>query len=219
MKSRLPLIALSAGLFLSSGITLPARAADPADTSKTQTDPQPPRPEPSRWLTRMRSALDGLQLSDDQKQKVDGFFSDAEKGLKQAKDEAGDDRRELMQKSREVFSHLREQVSSVLSDDQKQALRDKLFNQLPAEMMNRLKASLEKLGLSDEQKQKVNDILADTQKQLEDLHKSADQTASETRTKVRDLLRSTREKIQSVLTDEQKQKLEESRPQRGNPNE
>ena len=201
---------VSAGLSAWAAAAPVARAGEPAKESPS-TQPSPAL-DSSPWLRLMRSALDDLNLSDQQRQKIDGFFIEADKGLKQAREDAGDDRRQLVQKTHEVLLKLREKVSSVLSDEQKETLRDQLLRQAPAEIINGLKSAVEKLDLSAEQKQKVRDIMADAQGEARQLGNTVQAGTQQARDKWRTLVQETRNKLERVLTDAQKQQLHE-RPQ------
>jgi Spy/CpxP family protein refolding chaperone len=82
----------------------------------------------------------------------------------------------------------------------------------PGEAIKRLRDNLPELKLSDEQKQKVDSLLSETEKKLTDLRTEAEKQAQETRTKFREAFESNKQKLDSILTDEQKKKLEELLP-------
>lgn len=79
----------------------------------------------------------------------------------------------------------------------------------PGEMVHRLKDSLSKLQLNDDQKKKIDALLSDTEKKLNDLTTEAEKAQAEMRGKFRSAMQSSHEQLESILTDEQKQKLHE----------
>jgi Spy/CpxP family protein refolding chaperone len=224
MRSRtFSLSVLSAGLFL-GGFMLPARAEDQPKEPPTTQNGGPASPEARRgfpMLDRFRAAVSELKLSDEQKGKIDTMFEDAQSQLKKIREGASGERQELLKKTMEVFGKLRKDVAGVLDDDQKEKLKgkfEKLFQRGGAaggDMVGRLKAAIEKLNLTDEQKTKIHDLLEEAGKKAKDLRAQAENGGTEARDKLRDLLTETREKIGVILTEEQKQKLQESLQQGG----
>jgi uncharacterized protein (DUF2267 family) len=219
MQNRIVTISmLSAGLMLGS-LALPVRAAD--DQSKDQTTTTEPKSEKPQagnraagfpLLDRLHKAVKELKLSDDVSEKVDKYFDESKSQLKKIREESAGDRKEAMQKSKEVFEKLREKVADLLSEDQKAELKTKLqevFRQgagAGGEMMGRLKSALGKLTLSDEQKEKLQKLQEDAEGKIKELHENGGEGAGK---KIGTLLQETREKIMGVLTDEQKEKLKE----------
>jgi hypothetical protein len=55
-------------------------------------------------------------------------------------------------------------------------------------------------------------LLSETEKKLTDLRTEAEKQAQETRTKFREAFESNKQKLDSILTDDQKKKLEELLP-------
>jgi Spy/CpxP family protein refolding chaperone len=82
----------------------------------------------------------------------------------------------------------------------------------PGEMLKRLRDNLPELKLNDEQKQKVDSLLSETEKKLGDLRAEAEKQAAETRAKFREAFETNKQKLDSILTDEQKKKLQELMP-------
>jgi hypothetical protein len=81
------------------------------------------------------------------------------------------------------------------------------------QMISRIRENLSELKLNDDQKQKVDALLSETEKKLTDLRAEADKQAQETRTKFREAFESNKQKLDSILTEEQKKKLQELTPQ------
>jgi hypothetical protein len=82
-------------------------------------------------------------------------------------------------------------------------------------MVHHLKDNVGKLQLNDEQKKKVDALMSDTEKKLSDLTTEAEKIQAEVRGKFRSAMQSSREQLDSILTDEQKQKLREMMPPPG----
>ena len=82
----------------------------------------------------------------------------------------------------------------------------------PGDAIRALRDNLPELKLSDEQKQKVDALLSETEKKVADLRAEAEKQAQEARTKFREAFDSNKQKLDSILTDEQKKKLEELLP-------
>jgi Spy/CpxP family protein refolding chaperone len=214
---------LSAGLVL-GGLTFSVARAE--DQPKEQTTPKerPVNGEGRQgfpMLDRFHEAVNELKLNDDQKSKIDKMFEDARSQMKKLREEAAGDREAVAKKAREMFEKLRENIASVLNEDQKEQLKEKLqkaFQRGAAaggDMAGRLKAAIEKLSLSEEQKTKVHDLLEDTNKKAKDLRSQAENGGQEAREKLRELMQETREKLGNILSDEQKQKLQETLQQAG----
>jgi Spy/CpxP family protein refolding chaperone len=166
MRNRtLSLSLFSAGLML-GGLASPAARAD--DTPKETTTSKPAQPANGEgrqgfpMLDRMRTMVDELKLSDDQKGKVDGYFDEARTLLKKLREDASGDRQAMMPKYREVFEKLRENVASVLTDDQNEQMKTKMqaLLQRGGDAGARLKETLDKLNLTDDQKEKFKELAA-----------------------------------------------------------
>lgn len=214
---------LSAGLIL-GGLTISVARAD--DQPKEQATPRERSANGEGrqgfpMLDRVREAVNELKLSDDQKSKIDKMFEDARSQMKKLREEAAGDREEMTKKAREMFDKLREDIASVLNEDQKEQLKEKLQKAFQrgagagGDIAARLKAAIAKLDLSDEQKSKVHDVLEETGKKAKDLRSQAENGSQEARGKLRDLMQETREKLGSILSDDQKQKLQETLQQGG----
>lgn len=73
---------------------------------------------------------------------------------------------------------------------------------------------LEQLNLSEEQKEKVKSLREETRKQMEEMKKDDNMTVKDWRAKREAIRKDHREKIQSLLTTDQKAQLEKSRADR-----
>lgn len=207
--------------------SLPARAEDakPADkpAEATPARPQGGRMTPAQILKMQRERLDRLNLTDDQKKKLDEIYADAEAELKKT---AEGDRQALAT----AMTTVREKTRAVLTDEQK--------TNLPAgpaaaggpgtaggpitNVIERLEKSLDKLDLSADQKTKTAPVVADAKKKFEELRsqlQSGDRAAM--REKFKTTMDETRDKLKDILTPEQAAKLkadlETMRPGAGRP--
>lgn len=199
-KQTLRIAVLTAGLTaMTMGGML--RAADdsatptPAPTAPTT---RRARPSPADMIKNYRDQFEGLNLSDDQMKKIDGFVGTAETEINGL---AGKTDQESRRAAFTAFRKLNEDVQSVLTDTQKTALAAKRRQQ----MMDRFKAAYTApaLKLTDDQTTKINAIFADMSKESAAL----DPSDPDARTKRRELMTSTREKLNAVLTPEQQKEI------------
>jgi hypothetical protein len=156
--------------------------------------------DPTERLKNYRDQFEGLNLSDDQMTKIDGFITTAETEVKRLLGADADD-----SARREAFAAIRkldEDVQSVLTDPQKAQLRQKRQQM----MVDRFKTEYTKasLNLTDDQLKKVNAIFDDMKSQMAALPKGDDR---ESRGKAFQLLRDTRDKLNTVLTPEQQKQI------------
>jgi Spy/CpxP family protein refolding chaperone len=141
-------------------------------------------------LARIRRALAALDLSADQKAQVEKILQDARTQAEQAKDPA--------EKAKILRTALQEIRTKVLSAEQAEKLAKLLTQEVPRPM-----AMLEKLNLSAEQKEQVQKILQEAREKA---------AAAEDPQAKAQIIKAAWEKIQKdVLTDQQRQQLQELR--------
>ena len=185
-----------------------ARAADTA-TPATQPaeDRTMPQVDPDVLIQRLRGQLSEMKLTDDQKQKIDDAMSKAGQSLKMLDQELQNATQEQRAgRMREIFNDLRDQIRSVLTPEQQQELRSKIAGSV-ANRLQRLREGLAKIGLSDDQKQKIQALLSDMQTKLEQARKEAAASGGEVADKLRAQGAELREKLAAILTDEQREQL------------
>jgi Spy/CpxP family protein refolding chaperone len=264
---------LSAGLAFgwASGVARgedkPAAAPPPGDQPDRPERPGgerggPPR-EPGGMLERFRERVDELNLSAEQKTKIDGIVEKAKTDLKAAMAKAADatspeERRDAI---REVMEPAREAIMNALDETQREKLRETMRNAFggggrpggpdgpggdrpggppgrearrgrgpdapdgankpegpgspersPMAMFGRVKDSLGKLNLSDEQKKKVEALMAEQQKKISDLQTEAEKQQAEMRGKFRETMIAGHDRLDELLTEEQRTKLREMMP-------
>lgn len=194
--------------------SLPA-FAQPADSKPNRPDGQGQgRPDAGQFLQRARERLNELNLTDEQKKKVDEIYASGAEDLKKLRDLDPQERRPKMM---ELMTGLREKVAAVLTDEQK-----KKFAEMgpggrggpggAGGVGARLEESLQKLDLTAEQKAKIKPVVEDVKKKFEELRSQiagggGDRQAM--REKVMALLEETRDKLKEILTPEQATKLKE----------
>jgi Spy/CpxP family protein refolding chaperone len=198
-------------------IGLSAMIARAEDARPPEKPPTPPpargeggRPDPAQGLRMMRERLDQLNLTDEQKKKLDEIYSSAQDDLKKA--DSAD--RQAVGK---VMGDVREKVGSVLTEEQKTKMQQ-LRGQGgpgsgppgggPGAMADRLQAALDKADLSADQKEKVKPILADARKKIDELRtKLAAGERDGMREKFKAVMDDTRDKLKEILTPEQGEKV------------
>jgi Spy/CpxP family protein refolding chaperone/peroxiredoxin len=189
-------------------------------------------------LERFREIAQDLQLSDEQKQKVQQIAEDARTEFgSMAQELRTMDPQERGQKLRELTNGVRDQIRQVLNPDQKatfdekvQELRGQLQQRFgggdgattqpgsapgegPGQMLlRRFQEGVAKLELTDDQKTKVKSILDDASTKMQELRAKVASGASrdELREQGRQIATDLREKLTGVLTPEQRAKLRES---------
>jgi Spy/CpxP family protein refolding chaperone len=181
------------------------------------------RMTPTQTVERTKEDVNSLDLKDDQKTKLDAIFKDAADQAKSLDTEIQSlQGRERAEKLMPFNRDLREKVAGVLTDEQKATLRKKMAGRAAEQMTERWKQALTQLNLTSEQQTKVDAVLADARKQAETraAERGAGQGDNQGQGQGRGgalfaSMRETRQKIEEVLTPEQKQKLQELMPQRG----
>lgn len=183
---------------------------------------------PARMLQRMQESFNDLNLSDEQKTKIQAIVDKAKPQLEAlAKETESLEPRQRAKKMRETVQPVREELMSVLDETQRQKLREKMEVARAAggggggpgglPMLQNLKANLEQLGLSEDQKKQVDALIADTEKQFAAIRAEAGQgnAGGEARAKFREVMQANRKRLNEILTPEQQRKLRDLSPRRG----
>ncbi len=186
-------------------------------------------------LDRSQAALKDLGLSDDQKNKIDAIFKKAHVDLDgMRKDLESMQPRERVQQIQDFFKSLYQDVGAELNDAQR-AQMQKLMEQLRpnrdragfrdnsaaassrpataptggdgAARLERLRANLAKLDLTDDQKTKIKAMLEDIRDRAQSLRQEAQNGSQDAKEKLRNLSGEVREKLVDILTPEQLEKL------------
>src|SRR5688500_14402229 len=206
-------------------LTLPLSAAPAAPAAPT-TAPAPGT-APGLMLDRARAAVDELQLTPEQKTKVDAIFKEARAELDGLKTQLESmDLRERMAEAREFFEGVRADLAFVLTPEQRQQMQQKL-EQLrqnaaggagamppPGILAERLREALPQLKLSDEQAQRAKALFDDVRPRADALRQQIETGDADARQKARELSEETRQKLREILTPQQQEQLRQmmSRP-------
>jgi hypothetical protein len=160
----------------------------------------------------------GLLLSPDVKKELKLTDDQASK-VKEALEKVGDKHRGSFEKFRDMSNDERRKVMLAIREDTNKAIAGvldakqvKRFHQIEWQLSgpNALRdPELQKeLQLSDEQKKKIDGIYADTDKKVEQLFQGGNpQAAGE---KLQQLFKDTQDKVNGVLSDDQKKKMKET---------
>lgn len=215
---------------LALGVTSPARAQDAAaqqDGQQAGAQEQGRRGRgqgggaggfarnPTQAVEQYQTQVNELDLNAEQKTKLAAIFKDAGEQAKTVATEAESlQGRERNQKVMGFQRELREKVAGVLTDEQKQTLRKNNATRQAKQMTQRYRRATADLGLSEDQKAKVETVLADTEKKAAEAAPVADGGGRARGGQFREITQETRDKISALLTAEQKTKFEEATRQR-----
>jgi len=213
-----------------SSVSFAADTAAPASPPATQPGARA-RLDPQTLLGRIRPHLDELNLTPDQKTKVDALFAKAGEDLKAAMAEGVTDVSERRQKVMQILGDLKEQVAAVLDADQKEKLQTILAAIRPAQSgaaaggaaaggaapagggakLAQLGEALGQLDLSPEQKTKVLAVMEDLKTKVADLRiqAQAGAGAADIREKYKVIADEAKQKLTDLLTPDQQAKLHE----------
>jgi Spy/CpxP family protein refolding chaperone len=208
-------------------------------------DPRPQRPvRQGPMLERIHEALDTLELSAEQRQKIDQILDDAREELRSSMPEMRDmDPQQRREQMRDRMASVHKQVEAELNEQQQAQLKAKLDEirgpafgppgardgvepppgpppapgagpgpdrQRPVmEMLRHAFESLDKLELSDEQKQKLDAVRQETRAAMQQLRAQAEKDFEELAKETRQLLDQAREQINTLLTPEQQARFRE----------
>jgi Spy/CpxP family protein refolding chaperone len=185
-----------------------SRAADSAAPATQPGEDRPlPQADPDMLLQRLREQLSTMKLTDDQQQKVEDVLNKAEQSLKLLDQELQNATQgQRAGRVRDILSGVREQIRSLLTPGQQQELRSKITSGA-RNRLQRLREGLAKIGLSDDQKQKIQSLLDSAQSELEQGRKAAGASTQDAAEKLRAAGAELREKLAQILTDEQREQL------------
>jgi Spy/CpxP family protein refolding chaperone len=208
--------------------TRPADRADRADRGDRRGDAGGP-------LVRAREVLDGLDLTDGQRERVDAILAAARDDFRALRDELQTlEPRERAAQAREFVVGVHAKLAEVLSDEQRQTFRDQLGRGRPADgpgpdmgprpdlgpgprgdqvrpgaMAERLAEVVRDLDLSPEQEDRARAVLDDLKRQGDEIRaaiRSGDEMARE---QAGAMLLDARQKLGQILTPEQQRRFRE----------
>jgi Spy/CpxP family protein refolding chaperone len=196
-------VALPTGRVLAAGARGP-RAAMARGTQPTTAE----RP----GLERLRKALDKLSLSADQTQQINKILAEAQTRIDALRNQFKADKTPVAQRRtavRQVIEQTRQAVASVLTAEQKEALRKELGD--GPQRVKELREHLAQLGLTDQQKAQIKAIFEDVRPKLQALRQELAKAAPADRPalseKLRAMVQETRQRVAAVLTPAQREKL------------
>jgi len=173
--------------------------------------PRSERPEgPGRRMEppveAIRSAVLELDLTEDQKTRLEAAFGTARRSLEGLRNQP--EGRERGEAAERAMARLRETLESTLTPEQKQRLGERLGR--PQERrgpLGDLPERLERLDLSAEQRAKVRDLLAAFRREFDALQEGARENPEPAREKARALTERLRDQLAAILTPEQRERL------------
>ena len=200
------------------GWSVLAVAEEPASPpAPTEHKAQVERPQrPGAFLERLHEEMDKLQLNDEQKAKVEQLVTSGRENIRKLIEQAkADGKPESREAVRAAIEKLRQDVLAVLSDEQKAKLKEMIEKNRPTTrpgtgaMADRFKANLAKLDLSEQQKESIEKVAADTKAKVDAILQEAGGKTQGLREKIQPVLEAAREQIKSILTPEQFEKLKQ----------
>ncbi len=121
-----------------------------------------------------------------------------------------------MEKIRGVLSGLRRNIASVLTDEQKtqfqqklQELRQNMPGGQRGGLVQRLHNAIQQLDLTQDQKSQIKQVFEDARDKFQQIREEADGDMQQVRQQGRQLAQDIRTKLQSILTPQQQQKLQD----------
>jgi hypothetical protein len=193
------------------------------------------RPGPAFVIQRYKRAVAQLDLTDDEKPKVDAVFAQAnQRGLDLSQNLADAEPQDRYQVLIGFYQQIHQDLADVLTDDQMKTLDQNLgpgrgqrnsgqqtTSQSPAKQpvaaqpttrranalgggLQYVQQALDKLDLSDDQKQQVKDLLTATQAKIADLRNNA-AAGADVQQDLQQVRKDMRQKLQTILTPDQMQ--------------
>lgn len=173
------------------------------------------RPGPAYVLQRFRTALGQINLTSDEKPKVEAVLAKAnERGLDLSQSLTDAQNQDRIQILKGFGQEIRQNLGAVLTDEQMKALDQKLNGaggQAPgnrtnsiAGVMDHVQEALNQLDLSEDQKQQAKDILAAMQDKLAEIRNGAF-AGGNMQQELQQARKELRDKLQAMLTPNQMQ--------------
>src|SRR6185437_14861698 len=183
---------------VTAAMTLSVHADDAGDkpTKPPAAKSDASKPAQGSALDRFEANVRSLKLTDEQKPKIDKYFEAARKEMNALSDDT--DAKDREQKTKDISTKLRNEIGEVLTNEQKAELVKKMPPPVDTDtMIDRIKKDLNKPGskLTAEQKTKIDAVLDDTKKKLNDLRNEARETKTDPRAKVQEVLADMKQKL------------------------
>ena len=189
-------------------------------------------PPPGQIVDEFRKIAKDLNLTDEQKTKLEAALKTAVEEFKALREDDSIDPKDRRTRSEEIFGTMRKDVGAVLTEEQRATLKKKMSElrpgggprragegpgptTRPGPLGERLRQNLAKLDLNDDQKKKTEAILADAKKQVDELREGLMSGDEQAREQVGGIMGDVRRQIGEILTQEQRDKLAEMMPPPG----
>ncbi len=221
MRMKLSMLLVTMSACLLWGMAAISAAADQGQTRQATGEAR----APGQVLEKLRAAMDDLNLSADQKQKVEQIFRDAMTDARgnREKNQSGSPQDRAAQ-FRTRMAEIRDKVEAVLTPDQKVKLEEKLTalrkerndngptsqpaGARPGMMLESFRQAVKELDLNGDQKTKVEAVLKQAGEKLQAMRSEFQAGKSEgMRDKLQEIMQTARTDIAEILTPDQKDKL------------
>jgi Spy/CpxP family protein refolding chaperone len=192
-----------------------AKPAAAQDAEQAQARERRRRQGGGQGGVRPEEVIKELDLTDEQKTKVEAILAESRTAQQEARTLQGEERRQKMQ---EVQRSQREKLNAVLNAEQQQKFQQAMAKAQATQGMQRVRSAVSQLGLSQEQQTKVDAIFADADKKVREASAQPQEAGAGGRGRggpYRAVMQETRQKINEVLTDDQKTKFAELAPEGG----
>lgn len=207
-------VAITLGALLALPMLAWGQDAKP-DRPRREERRQGDRQDPGR-LEQLRLAV--LRLAtEDQKKQIEELFALAQAKIEALRKEAETDRtkrRQLMDKLVQIQQELRDDLGKVLTPEQREKLRqlgERRADRDPLGLLGeRLQENLDKLQLSDEQKEKIGKLREEMGEKVRKLREEARQDREQMRQRMPELVQEMRTKLMEILTPDQQKTLRDA---------
>jgi Spy/CpxP family protein refolding chaperone len=162
--------------------------------------------------------LKALNLTEDQKAQFKKENESFHKNMEELKKNDGITVREWRTRMETLKKDHRDRVQGLLTAEQKSQLqRKREEGRARQEQMGRKRAEMmkEKLGLTDEQSAKMENNRKEMMEKMRSIREDKSLTEEKKREEMKELMKGQKEKMKSILTDEQMKKMKEQRMQHG----
>jgi Spy/CpxP family protein refolding chaperone len=192
--------------------------------------------DPARMVERLREAVFELEgLTDDQRKQLEPIFSEATAAVKELAIELeGMDPRDRREQMREFTRSIREELAGILTEDQRQALAQRMeagwgdragrrgdgpgagppdgdgaSGRRGNGPIQRLLLAIEELNLTEEQKPKFRELSEELRSRVQELMALRDSDPDAFRAQSRELMQEAQQRAREILTPEQREQLRE----------
>ena len=174
-------------------------------------------PEFRKGRSRHHEAFQKLNLSEDQKAKFKSMHEDFRKQMQDLKKQDNITVKEWKARKEKLHQDRKEKMQSLLTADQKaqlQKMREDRLSQRQAHTQKRMEIMKRRLTLTDEQSKKLTDLQSEMSGKVKTLRENNSLTQDQKKDQIRDLMKERKEKMKSILTNEQFKKLKELKRER-----